>query len=159
MTVPGDLTKPSRAAFTVAELVFVLVIISIIAALAVPRYANAVARYRAELSAARIAADLTFARRYAKFNSTDLKIGFDAAADSYELSGVPDPDDGSPDYVVQLSEEPYGADLVSADVGTDGFLWFNGFGLPDGAATIRVQVGTYGSQVTVDAATGRVTVE
>ena len=59
-----------RSGFTLIELVMVLAIIGLITAIAAPRYAASLARYRAESAARRVAADLALARREAAASSS-----------------------------------------------------------------------------------------
>src|SRR5204863_23675 len=56
----------SRRAFSLIEITLVLMVMGVLAALAVPRYASALARYRADAAARRIVADLDLARTTAR---------------------------------------------------------------------------------------------
>ena len=62
-----------------------MAIIVIVAAIATPRYANALTRYRAEAAARRVAADFQLARRTAKSTSSSRTVQFDAVNHSYVL--------------------------------------------------------------------------
>jgi prepilin-type N-terminal cleavage/methylation domain-containing protein len=158
MAMKGIERSHAQSGFTVAEVVLVLVIMSIIAAIAFPRYANSMANHRADLAAARIAADLELARKHAKFNSTGQRCGFDVGADYYRLQGMSDPDHPAQEYIVWLSEEPYGADIVATDLGGDGAIIFNGFGLPDSGGSVDLAVGDKYRRIAIDPATGETTV-
>ncbi len=52
--------------FTLVELIVVLGIMAIVSMVALPRYTGAMARYRADAAARRIAADLTLAQAEAR---------------------------------------------------------------------------------------------
>jgi len=168
MTVPEDTrgyrsgrprrrTWGPRPAFSLLELVLVLAIIAIASAIAVPRYANALARYRVETSARRIAADLAYARSLARETSGNQTVVFDTDADCYTLAGRDDPDRPGQPYTVSLADRPYGADLTAAQFGEATSVTFNGYGVPDEGGTVRVQVGDYAYLVTVDAESGEIT--
>lgn len=82
-------------------------------------------------------------------------------AHSYLLPGVPhvdhpdrDYDHPDRDYQVELAKPPYAASIVSADLGGDSELLFNGYGFPDSAATIVIQSGSRQKTITVDPDTG-----
>lgn len=144
--------------FTLIELVVVVMIIAIMAAVAVPRYTDAAAGFNADAAARRVKVDLEFLRQQARKTSTSKAIVFDTANHSYTLSGVPDLDHASQTYTVRFTRTPYDATLVSADCGGDATLAFDGFGIPDSAATIVVSSGRYQRSVLVEASTGRVTI-
>ena len=61
-------TRRCGGGFSLLELVVVMVIVAILAAIATPRYGKAVARYRTASAARKIAADLTFARKRARIS-------------------------------------------------------------------------------------------
>ncbi|MFO8012809.1 MAG: GspH/FimT family protein [Phycisphaerae bacterium] len=134
-----------------------LVIIGIAAAIAVPRHASALARYRAKTCARRIAADLEQARDLARQTSSDQALVFDPAADCYTLTGRDDPDRPGQPYTVALAGSPYHADLVGATFGAGTTVTFNGFGVPQAGGAVTVQSGGYAWTVTVDGESGEVT--
>lgn len=147
-----------RRAFTYLELIIVIGVLGIVASIAVPRFGNFVAHRHIDAAATRIATDLAFAQREAKFSSTTQTISFNVGTDSYTLVGMEDPDHAGREYAVPLTEEPYKATIISADFGGDFEVVFDGYGVPDSDGTLVVTVGNYRKTLTLDAQTGRVTV-
>jgi prepilin-type N-terminal cleavage/methylation domain-containing protein len=147
-----------RRGFTLAEVVCVLAIMTIIAAIALPRYARTLSRYRADSAAARIVADLALAQRLARFSSGSQKVTFDTVADTYAMPNLPDPDHPAEQYQVHLGNEPYNADVVAADLGGDAEIRFDGFGQPDSGGSIVLSAGNCYKQIDVDSVTGDTTV-
>ncbi len=145
-------------AFTFLELLCVLIVLGIIAAMAVPRYANAIAQNRASAAARRITTDLALAQRHAKFTGTQQKVHFDPALDKYYIEGMSDPDHPSLLYQVFVGDEPYNTAIVSADFDGDSDIIFDEFGLTGSGGTIVIQIGDYRKELTVAQQTGRVTV-
>jgi prepilin-type N-terminal cleavage/methylation domain-containing protein len=147
-------------AFSFLELVMVTIILAIVAAIAAPRYANAMALQRLEAAAQRVANDLALAQRRAKFTSTTQTIDFDVLGDFYAIVGVQDPDRPATPYVVTLSDEPYGATIDSADFAGNTNLIFTGFGVPENGngGTIVIRSGNRQKTITVDGVTGRATI-
>jgi prepilin-type N-terminal cleavage/methylation domain-containing protein len=139
----------SARAFTLVELVVVLVVLGVLAGIAVPRYANFHAHQRVRAAAGRVYADLALAQRQAKFSSSNQTVTFDTAADSYTLDGMPHPDFSGIDYTVRLSQPPYEVTIVSAAFGEDKQLVFNGFGEPDSSGSLVLQVGDYQETINV----------
>lgn len=150
---------PGRPAFSLLEVVLVLAIIGVVAAIAAPRYANALCRYRAEMAARRIAADLEAARAWAKRTSASQAVTFNTGAEKYELVGREDPDHAGAPYEVVLGKAPYHADLSGALFGGGATVTFNGFGMPDNGGDVDVQVGDHARTVRVDPDTGKITIE
>lgn len=146
-------------AFSLLELVLILAIVSTLAAIAAPRYGNALAHYRAESGARRIAADLDLARATARKKSASITVSFDAANDSYEMFGVQNIDHPADNAGVVLSAPPYSCDLVSAAFGVDQDIVFDGYGDPDTGGTVIVSCGSFTSFVVVAAETGEATVQ
>jgi len=145
--------------FSLLEVLLVLAIIGIAAAVAAPRYGRAGARYRADLAARRVAADLCLAQAQAQAVSAARTVLFSAATDRYQLVGISSPDGAPGDYAVILSAEPYKADLVSADFSGVSQVIFSGWGLPNNGGTVVISAGGQQRTVVVDGATGKVSVQ
>ena len=148
-----------RAGFTLLDLIMAMAVIAIVAAIATPRYANALTRYRAEAAARRVVADLALARQTAKSTSSSRTVEFDAADDSYVIPNVRELDTAGTLYRVQLQDPPYQAQIVFVDFGGDAKLTFDGFGMPDSGGFVIVQAGDYQYTVVVDPETGAAEVQ
>lgn len=148
-----NLTRQRRRhAFTLIELVIVLMILGIVAAAAAPRYQSALASYRADATVKRLAADLEMARRQAKRTSAGQTVEFYVVGDRYVFAGMADLDHPSQDYEVHLDDPSYVASLVSVDFNGNSDVTFNIYGQPDNAGTVTIQSGGRQRQVAVDAA-------
>jgi len=141
------------------ELVVVMVIVAILGSVAVGRYGKAIQRYRAEMAAKKVVADLNYARRRATISSASQSIDFDAAAEQYEIPGAKDLRTGLTDYTIDLSASPYNAKIVSANFNGDGIVIFNGYGVPDSGGTIVVGVGDYTRTVVLNVDSGRAAIQ
>src|SRR5690349_5400432 len=142
------------AAFSLFELVLVLAIMGIMAGIAAPRYARSLARYRADMAARRIAADIALAQSRARSTSTSQTIAFDTTAEQYSIIGMANPDNRSASYVVNLGDEPYLAALGTASFNGSGTLTFNGYGDPASSGSITVSTGDTTKTITVSGDTG-----
>ena len=149
----------AQRGFSLLELVIVLMIIAALSAIVVPRYSGALARYRAESAARRIAADLEYARAQADSQSASQQIIFDVAANSYQLTGLSGLDHPSLPYFVDLSDDLAGATLVAVDFGGDSTVVFNGYGVPDSGGTIAIKVGSVQETIALDPYTGKVSLQ
>jgi len=155
------ITRPIRReelAFSLIELILVLTIISVLAAIAVPRYANALARYRVDAAASRVVADLDYARQRARASSASVTVSFKTGQECVILEGVQHIDDPGKQWGVALAGKPYYADLVSVDF-TGHKLIFDGYGYPDSGGTAVLRVGTETRTVVLDADTGKAAVQ
>lgn len=144
-----------RPGFTLIELVLVMAIIAIVSAIAVPRYQIATARYRALGAARRLAADIEALRHDAIARSLGQRLRVRSTT-TYQLTDSAAGWGAASVRTVDLAAEPYRARFVSSDLGNDGELVFNGFGVPDGAATAVIASGKVTARVTVNASTGAV---
>jgi prepilin-type N-terminal cleavage/methylation domain-containing protein len=154
----GPLSCAHRA-FTLGELILVLAIIATLALIAAPRFANATARYRSELAAGRIVADLALARSQARASSRAYTISFDVAANSYKYFDGTTMALADAVTAVQLDEPPYNAAITSAAFGADDEIIFDGYGVPDSAGAVIVRVGGYEHTVQLDPDTGEASVQ
>jgi len=148
-----------NAGFSLLEVVLVMAILVTFAAIALPRYADAVVRHQADLAAQRVVTDLDQAQSFAKTTSAACTVSFSVATEEYQLIGVPSFDGGSGDYSVNLSLDPYDAKLVSADLGGDSQVVFDGWGMPDSGGTIVVSSGNVQKTVVIDGDTGQVSIQ
>ncbi len=131
-------------------------ILAVMTAVALPRYAGAHARYRAEMAARRIMADLELARNRALAASASQPVVFSVDGDEYTLPGVADLRHPASDYHVIISDPPYRAELVAVDAGGDECVIFNGFGVPDSGLKVVLRVRNITKIVMVGQHTGEV---
>ncbi len=146
------------AGFTLIELVIVVVIAAVMTGIAMGRYGQALARYRADHAARRVAADLALARSEAKTTGSSVTVSFDPANNRYQVSAIPGLNSSASEYSVALGEAPYGSTLVSAALGGDAAVVFNGHGVPDSGGTVVVQCGVTERTVSLNADSGRATI-
>jgi prepilin-type N-terminal cleavage/methylation domain-containing protein len=145
--------------FSLIELVLVMTIISILAAIAVPKYAGALARYHADAAARRVVSDLEYARQLAQTSSATVSVELEIDSDMVHLVGVSNLDNASGDWRTELNNRPYNSDLVSVDFGGDAIVIFNGFGDPDSGGTAVVTAGSVSKTIILNAATGKAVVQ
>jgi type II secretion system protein H len=150
-----------RDGFTAVELAIVVIILAIVAAAAVPKYADALNRFRVDAAARRIAADLATAQARARATSSSQTILFTLPpqGSQYQIAGMKDPDRPAATYTVNLADSPYQVTLSSASLGGDSTLIYNGYGIPDSGGTVVVGSGQYTKTVTIDATTGMAAIQ
>jgi prepilin-type N-terminal cleavage/methylation domain-containing protein len=147
-----------RRGVTLLELLLVLAIVAVFAAMAAPRYGRASARYRLDLAARRVATDLRLAQTHAKAASSSRTVMFSAGTEQYQLLNVPALDGAVGSYTVFLSAEPYRVDLVWADFGGAAQITFNGWGLPGAGGTVVISAGGQQKSIMVAGDTGQVSI-
>jgi prepilin-type N-terminal cleavage/methylation domain-containing protein len=156
--VAGPLPAVRRRAFSLFELLFVVAIIAIIAAMGMPKYGRSVARYRAECAARRVAADLTLARSTAKASGAGRVVTFNTVARSYTISGMRHLDHALQPYTVTLSDAPYHATLDYANFGGAPQAQFDMYGGAKWAGKVVVRCGEFENSVYLSRDDGSVTV-
>lgn len=144
--------------FSLIELVFIMATIALLAGIAVPRYADALVRYRVELAADRVVRDLQWAAAHARATGAEVDVEFDILGDYYSSAELDDPDRPGAGYAVDLGSAPYEASITQADFGGIAEVTFNGYGEPSASGTVTIAVGDRTRQVSLDAATGEVSV-
>src|SRR4051794_5468486 len=94
-----------RCAFTIIELVIVILIMSILTAVAAPTFFDSLLFHRVESAARRVKADLELARTQARLTSASQSITFVNSV--YTLSNTKNLDRPSTIYSVDLTKPPY----------------------------------------------------
>lgn len=79
-TFRGPLARQTRAGFTMVELLFVVVIVSVVAAIGLPRFSDWLAFHRVENAARVVAGDFEDALALAGRQGTPVRMVFDATA-------------------------------------------------------------------------------
>jgi type II secretory pathway pseudopilin PulG len=143
------------------EVLVVVMILAILAAVAVPKHADALVKMRLDAVAHRIVSDFAAAQARARVTSSRQTITFTVppAKSSYQIIGMSDPDHASLTYTVNLADTCYQATFDSVNLGGDATLIYDGYGNPDSAGTIVVRSGSYTKTIAIDANTGLAAVQ
>jgi prepilin-type N-terminal cleavage/methylation domain-containing protein len=145
--------------YSLIELVLMLAIIGILAAIAGPRYANSLTLYHVSAAANRIAGDLNLARWQAKISSSGQTVVYSVASNSYSLPGMAAPPGQSSPYTVGLATDPYDSTLLTATFGASSTMSYDRFGQPASGGSVTVQCGAFIKTVTIDPNTGLAAVQ
>lgn len=152
----------ARPAFTLAEVLIVLVIMVLLGSTAYSKYAAALNNFGADALARRVAADLAYAQSIARRTGATQAVSFDVTNNQYTLVGWTDPDHGTA-YALTCSSEPYRGKIASLSLsnGTTAVtqVTFDQYGFPDSGGTIIVQVGDVQKTVTLVQASGKTTIQ
>jgi prepilin-type N-terminal cleavage/methylation domain-containing protein len=141
--------------FSLPELVTVILLIGISAAIVMPRYSAALCNYRVSAAARRLVADLAYAQSVAKSSSSTCTITFNPNANSYQLSGTAVYGASNATSSVSLQADPFQATFASISLANASpTLTFNGYGIPSTGGTIVIQSGTAQKTLTIDPDTG-----
>ncbi len=141
--------------FSLVELVTVTLIISIVAAVAVPKFASSSDRFDVEASARRVASALSYARRHAQSTGTNQLVTFDATNSLISIPGAPSIDHGNT-VEVDLRDLGYKA-LFTTDF-PDDEVTFSMHGTASNDGSVTISLGGYVATVSVFADSGRVIV-
>lgn len=148
---------PRRRAFSVVELVIVVLVTGVLAAVAVPVFVETLLFHRVESAARRIKSDLELVQTTARLTSTAQKLtvlgttySTGSAVTSFDRPGAV--------YSVDLAKEPYYLDVLAATFGGYTEVTFDGYGVPSSGGTIVVQAKNCRCTVTLDRTTGQVTI-
>jgi len=143
-------------AFTLIELVLVVAIVSVLAAVAVPRYVYAMQRYQAD-GAARQVAELEAAALSARQAAQARTVVANTnTAMLYVLAG--DDLSGEIVHTVDLTDPPYHASILYADLDGDAVVTFDGYGVAECSGVIVLGVGDEARAVHLNAATSQTTI-
>jgi prepilin-type N-terminal cleavage/methylation domain-containing protein len=145
-----------RPAFTLIELVIVILITSIFAAVATPSFLDSLLFHRVESAARRVKADIDYQRQRARLTSTAQSITF--AASTYTLSGAKSLNDPTQVYTVNLRQSPYSLDSTVANFAGAQVITFDGYGTPSSGGTVVLSAKTHQCTITVNGTTGTTTI-
>lgn len=160
MSPPRSIPACARG-FSLVETIVVLSIMAVGAAIAAPRYMSSISRYRVELAARRIAADLAMARATAKASSSPQKVAF-TDSNYYTVTGVGRLDRRAGVYTVTLNAAPYHAATSSITFTKstgNATITFDGFGNADRGVTVVLRSGGMTKSVVLNPDTGEATVQ
>jgi prepilin-type N-terminal cleavage/methylation domain-containing protein len=150
--------------FSLLEMSLVVVLLAVLTAMAVPRFAGSANNYRVSLAARKVAADLGRARADAWSRGVHRTVTFNTAALQYTLTGVADMNNSAlADTVVSLNTSPYNLTQMSTNFAPANAMGlplviFDGYGMPNSGGTVTVTSGTLSQTVTVNATTGNITI-
>jgi len=157
----GPSAAPDRGAYSLIELLTVMLILGILVAVAAPRVADSVSYYRLENAAARIRADLELACRQALTTCSPCAVSFNVSSSRYTLASMQSLDHPSEVYEVDLSRHPYSVELTSAQFAgpEDADVQFNAWGMPDSGGQVVVETGGKSKTVVVSAESGLASIQ
>lgn len=140
------------------ELMAVMLIISILAAVATPRLSNSLSSRRLQSATSRLESDIAYARNAAKNLGRSVELQFSVAESAYTLPTLPSPN-GDAVYQVTLADTPYPVTLAAVDFGGDASVVFDLFGQADSTGTLTLQEGGATTTLSLQRHTGRLVVQ
>lgn len=157
---PRPATLRRRRALTIVELVVVVLVMGMLAAVATPAFLDSLLFHRVESAARRVKADLELARHTARLTSATQSVSFTTIG--YTLNNVPNASDKpNAQYVVDLAAPPFELDSVAANfplfVPTTS-ISFDGYGAPSSPGTVVLKCKRHECTVALDGTTGEVTI-
>jgi len=147
--------RSRHRAFSLLELIVVLIITSVIAGMGLLKYSGSLTNYRLDAAVKRIIADIQSAKVMARTTSSVRAIKFYPATSSYAILSREDLALSRVGTVVELAAQPYHSTLVVSGLSAN-IVRFNGYGDPDGGAIIIVATGGRSNAVILEATSGRV---
>jgi prepilin-type N-terminal cleavage/methylation domain-containing protein len=150
------LTKRRQCAFTFVELVVVTLLMSILAAAAIPVFLDSLLHHRVESAARRLKADLELARNTARLTSATRSLTFTGA--SYTISNFQSLDNPNAPYTVDLADAPFELSTVTPDFSGAATVTFDGYGKPSSGGTVVLGCKDQACTVTLNGTTGVVTI-
>jgi len=146
-----------RRAVSMIELVIVIMVMGILAAVAAPAFYDSLVHHRVESAAHRVKADLELARQTARLKSTTQTITFTNSAYLFGNS-VRGLDDPSESYTVDLADAPYGLSYATANFANTQTVAFDGYGTPTSGGTVVLAIKGHQCIVTLDGVSGEVSI-
>jgi prepilin-type N-terminal cleavage/methylation domain-containing protein len=166
---PGHSCATQRRAVTIIELVVVLMVMGIMAAVAAPAFFDSLLFHQVEAAAQRVKVDLELARNTARLTSQSQHVVFTSSGytimSDVAANALKNLDDPNVDYAIDLTGDPYQLDGVMSNFQDSVEVSFNGFGTPvngDGETfdegTVTLNLKSHTCVVTLDGRTGEITI-
>lgn len=152
--VAGTRSAPAPRAYTLIELLIVIVIMAILAMVAIPSFSSSLGQQRALAAAERIRADLAWARECAIAANSTKSVAFAVGTGRYTLVGIPDPNGQPGTYVVDLNKADLQIEILSANFGGSDTVYFDAFGKAMAGGQIRLASQGVVFMVNVEATSG-----
>jgi Tfp pilus assembly protein FimT len=143
-------------AFSIFELVIVALIMSILAAVAAPKFYDSLLFHRVESAARRVKSDIELARTQARLTSASQTVTFSGS--TYTLANVKGLDKPNTVYTVNLKKDPFFLDSATASFSSLQTITFDGYGMPSSGGTVVLTAKSHQCTVTVDGTTGEATI-
>ena len=151
--------------FSLVEVVLVVIIISIVAVMAVPRFAQSMARHRVDSATRRIVVDLQLAKQLAKTTSKQHRVRFVYGTNKYVIeslegatwTAIADMNKPGAVYEVDLGAEPYLSkvgNIRRQSLVEDPMVVYDGFGAVTKTVWLILQNGETFKKIDVDNTTG-----
>ena len=151
-----------RGGVTLLDISITVLVMGVLSAVALPKFAVVLESRRADATARRIAADLEYARRTAMTTSRNCSVQFLSSLDRYTMTGVPHPHRPGQNYAVTLSEISEGVQITNVDFDAGATLTYTVHGLPVVGTSplvsgqLVVSSGSASRTLTIDPTTGKV---
>lgn len=160
-TTPVSRMEGGNAAFTLIELMIVIVIIGIAAAMAIPMVSSA-ASFQIRSAANLVAADLEYAKSMAISRGRPYKVVFDSSTESYQ---VEDPNNNVVTPPGRRAGATFGAGtrlsqvvINTASFGGSQTVTFDYLGSPDNGGTVELQAEGITKRINVEPVTGFISI-
>jgi type II secretory pathway pseudopilin PulG len=138
------------------ELIIVLLVMSILTAVAAPSFFDSMLFHRVESAARRVKADPVLARTQARLTSASQSVTFVNSV--YTLSNTKSLDTPNAAYSVDLTKQPYSLDSATANFSNLATVSFDGYGTPTSGGTVVLTAKSHSCTVTLNGTTGDVTI-
>jgi Tfp pilus assembly protein FimT len=139
------------------ELVIVIMVMSILAAVAAPAFIESMRHHRVESAARRLKADLELTRNTARLTSSPQSLTFSGSG-YYLSAAVAGLDDSNATYTVNLSAAPYEISNMTVNFNSTSTVFFDGYGTPSSGGTVVFTSGGHQCTVTLDGVTSEVSI-